>query len=686
MSATDLPARGGRRLPRHHAAPARDVTVFRIDGLDRIGIPVVQANLILPDEPATTGYGYGFTEEEAAVGALGELCEEVHVGTWLARAPRVVASYAELARARGARGVVDPLTLCLPAGSAYTPEMPLSWVEGAALALRRGGAGAARVGRGLPLPARARPARLITPITNGLGAGFDLRARHRPRAAGAAPARRQRRHLPRARPGRGGGPRRGGGARGRGAARPPARASASTSRSKLACTDFGLSNLYVVGDDRGEPRAPIQVTACGEAAHPDRARAPAQGAAGVLRLALPQGGHPRPDRRGAARHAARLRRAADRRRHARARRRAARSTRWRTGSRRTRPSCAGASPAPSSPSAAACRSPPCPTPAPAAGRATARTACACSADRLAAEGLEPIWVDSRRAGTPVKVVKAIVPGLESETMSYDRIGWRGVRRLRERGDPLLLDGAARRRASACGSARRTRRGSAAPPGSTPALADRMVGRALPALPRARPLRRAAPPGATPPGRGLTAGAAALRLQHQRRREPPPRRRRRPDRRRRLRRRRAHPRPPPPRPVRARLGARARRRSRARLRRAGLGCVVETGARFLLDPRAQARADPGHAERRGPRPPRRLPAPRDRHRRHPRRRGGLLLGRRAAARASDRGEAGAWLRDGVAQVLEHAERRGVAAALEPEPGMLVETLDDWVAAARATCPR
>ena len=31
----------------------------------------------------------------------------------------------------------------------------------------------------------------------------------------------------------------------------------------------------------------------------------------------------------------------------------------------------------------------------------------------------------------------------------------------------------------------------------------------------------------------------------------------------------------------------------------------------------------------------------------------------------------------AQVLDHARRRGVTAALEPEPGMLVETLDDWL---------
>ncbi len=87
------------------------VSVFRIDSLDRIGIPVAQANLILPEEPATIGYGYGFETIEAEVGALGELCEEVHVGAWVKRTPRTVASYAELVRAHGRRGVVDPLTL-----------------------------------------------------------------------------------------------------------------------------------------------------------------------------------------------------------------------------------------------------------------------------------------------------------------------------------------------------------------------------------------------------------------------------------------------------------------------------------------------------------------------------------------------------------------------------------------------
>ena len=62
----------------------------------------------------------------------------------------------------------------------------------------------------------------------------------------------------------------------------------------------------------------------------------------------------------------------------------------------------------------------------------------------------------------MRVVKTIVPGLESETMSYHRIGWRGVRRLRERDDPLMLnaarDGCAARPAAARGRGARGRPG------------------------------------------------------------------------------------------------------------------------------------------------------------------------------------------------------------------------------------
>lgn len=43
---------------------------------------------------------------------------------------------------------------------------------------------------------------------------------------------------------------------------------------------------------------------------------------------------------------------------------------------------------------------------------------------------------------------------------------------------------------------------------------------------------------------------------------------------------------------------------------------------------------------------------------------------------DREQAWQFLQEGIVQVAEYAERRGVVAALEPEPGMLVETVDDY----------
>ena len=122
---------------------------------------------------------------------------------------------------------------------------------------------------------------------------------------------------------------------------------------------------------------------------------------------------------------------------------------------------------------------------------------------------------------------------------------------------------------------------------------------------------------------------------------------------------------------------ARRSLAARLRTLGLGCVVETGARFLLDPRAKHEptlltADPAGRARR------------------------IEFLSRALEVAVDTGadamsfwagvpkpgvscaDARAWLLDGAAQVARRAEALGTTAALEPEPGMLVETVDDWAA--------
>ena len=58
------------------------------------------------------------------------------------------------------------------------------------------------------------------------------------------------------------------------------------------------------------------------------------------------------------------------------------------------------------------------------------------AGRLRGEGLDPLFVDLSPPGGEVRVVKAIVPGLEVETASYARIGARNLRRLLRRGDAL----------------------------------------------------------------------------------------------------------------------------------------------------------------------------------------------------------------------------------------------------------
>jgi D-psicose/D-tagatose/L-ribulose 3-epimerase len=121
----------------------------------------------------------------------------------------------------------------------------------------------------------------------------------------------------------------------------------------------------------------------------------------------------------------------------------------------------------------------------------------------------------------------------------------------------------------------------------------------------------------------------------------------------------------------------RRRVAARLRQLGLGCVVETGARYLLDPRAKHEPTLVTASAEGRA-----------------RRVEFLC--RALEVAADTGadamsfwagvpkpgvdpvQARGWLRDGVEQVVRRAEQLGATAALEPEPGMLIETADEWAA--------
>ena len=410
-----------------------EITLFRIDGMDRTGVPVVQANLIAAGKPATTGFGYGFSAIQAEVGALGELCEEVHVERRVHDASLISGSYAALSKQRA---VTDPLTLCLPAGSHYTPDLVMPWIEA-----RRWPDGAATL---VPLEWIAAypyqmvhgPAQLIMPITSGLGAGMDL---EHAIAHGIMEALQRDGNVT--------------GFRALdqglvvepdGVIEPQVQALLDHLRGlgiavtvKLASTEFGIPNLYVVGRDGGMPAAPIQVTACGEAAHPDRGRAlrkallefcgsrarkaathgpidwlcerlPANYTGPQLALLEIEEEEPRALNAMAdwlGDDAAAL--------HARL-----------AGSvflERSRQALTGLPNAP--PEAVA----------------SSASLLDLLVSRLAAEGLEVLFVDCSPPGGGVRVVKVVVPGLEIETMSYHRVGWRGVRRLRQRNDPLVLD-------------------------------------------------------------------------------------------------------------------------------------------------------------------------------------------------------------------------------------------------------
>ena len=118
-----------------------------------------------------------------------------------------------------------------------------------------------------------------------------------------------------------------------------------------------------------------------------------------------------------------------------------------------------------------------------------------------------------------------------------------------------------------------------------------------------------------------------------------------------------------------------RRVAGRLKALGLGCVIETGARYLLDPRDKHEPTLVSA------------SPEGRHRR-------VAFLNRAVDIAAileaeavsfwagvpkagvDRHQARRWLLDGLHAVADYARRRSVTPAFEPEPGMLVETCAEW----------
>lgn len=256
------------------ALPAGDVAEFGITDLDHLGVPVWTAALWPEGGPFCNGVGYGATEEAARTSAYGECVESTGAWQTLRNLPRTRASYRELVGEYGEGSVMDPVSGCLPAGSPYTPETELEWIE----ARRHPDGGTVLVPaefvatRGADLAGYAP--KLFTPVTNGLGAGLEPE-----RALAHAVLELMQRD--------------GNGLAFRALDRgivvdldgvqdeetkkvlAHLDSEGVDVKAKLAATDFGMSNLYVVGEDRDPARARhhLTVSACGEACHPDRERA-----------------------------------------------------------------------------------------------------------------------------------------------------------------------------------------------------------------------------------------------------------------------------------------------------------------------------------------------------------------------------------------------------------------------------
>ena len=265
-----------------------DLQIFDISGLDRIGIPIYLAALRGDGGFLNDGVGYGNTSTEALVGALGELSETFHIHQALKTAPVCEAiSYSQMIQHFGMEQVIDPLTLCLSAGYPYHDKLPLRWVA----VTRLGGDTVCWAPRetvsfngfsydmrstDVRLQSNEKHAKLFPPITCGLGAGLTIEQ-----------------------------------ALSHGALELLQRDGNCTSframdqgidieldvveskeimatlshlenlglrvRAKLASTEFGLVNLFVIAQpidgSNSQEAFPLLVTACGEAVHQNRERA-----------------------------------------------------------------------------------------------------------------------------------------------------------------------------------------------------------------------------------------------------------------------------------------------------------------------------------------------------------------------------------------------------------------------------
>lgn len=430
-----------RRMPEHpaisaylEALPEGQIVAHPLDPLDRLNMPVWSVNFYDADGARHNGMGYGASDARAATGALGELSEMFFAGRAVKRLERRRASYRDLLRELGPDGVADPLTLCLPVGSDYSPDRTLIWVKA-----RRWPTDEPVL---VPLEfVAAAPGDirqdggdwLILPINNGLGAGpteghafahglLELLQRDGNSATYRALDLGVGVTLDEVRDGET-----------LDLLNRLDRAGVDVTV-KLASMDFGLANLYVVGAEREPGRAPhpLALSACGEAADLDREKA--------LKKALMEfvaARSRKPFSNGPLSHMTAVAQASY----------VGRVIRAATVEHEEERALRGAvdwlgldahemrglleDPV------FAVRSRVDFSSLPGASEPDGDARADLVAGRLREGGLDPLYVDLSPPDGEVRVIKAIVPGLEVETASYGRIGARNLRRMLHRHDDLV---------------------------------------------------------------------------------------------------------------------------------------------------------------------------------------------------------------------------------------------------------
>ncbi|HEX5849233.1 MAG TPA: YcaO-like family protein [Rubrobacter sp.] len=418
------------------ALPDGEAFAYPLDPLDHLGLPVWSAELFTARGTAHHGAGYGESDERAVTGAFGELSETLFAADAVrAMTPRR-ASYRDLVPEVGREGVIDPLTVCLPAGSGYSPERPLCWV----LARRW------TTGEPVYVPLELAAASsvdidwegelLVQPVTNGLGAGptvehamahglLELVQRdgnsvaYRALDQGVVISGLEAVDKPETR-----------------ALLEKLDRHGIEVVVKLASTDFGINNIYVVGADRDPVRAPhpLALSACGEAADPDREKALSKAlmefCAGRARKPFDNGPLSRMTAVAPATYVGRAIRAATLESEEE---RATRGAVDWLGLDAYEMRALLEDPVFAARSEVDFSS----LPTLPGGAEDSGSPANLVANRLREDGLDPLYVDLSPPGGEVRVVRAIVPGLEVETASYARIGARNLRRLLCRDDDLV---------------------------------------------------------------------------------------------------------------------------------------------------------------------------------------------------------------------------------------------------------